>query len=659
MAMFQFLVFPVLVLSLISSATCKALDLKTFLRNTTTGTEPSFRFANRISKPLIGDDGKIYACSENNLFSFASKGTIARIIPLSYRCNVDIPPVSDGRGKVIYLIAEERILKVTPSDIVTSEPKVETLFSLNSTSEGSETIVGLSVSSLYSSVFITIRNRGLFAFYMWGQLRWSSGPMLYRFGYRQGCRKNITHCFFNTAPVVDQCEGTLYISNTEGQLYSLYIRQPHFRWIQDFSLVDKFLTITPGNNGRLFVAFPRKALLMALEVSTGNVLWQSTVGPLSMEDTLPIVDSNGWVSISSIDGYLYSFSPSGYLKKFLQKTASDSVAQVSPVLDCSGFAVYVSQTIMETKLIHNVGNYTYISGVNPQKLVVTLLAPATGTVYWIGTYPGDLSSFLSKTDLRYFASNERILLAFLSSGNQKLSWTCSQGESKFVYVDSDSERALLLFLLLQLVIIFMLAGIVRFCCVFWRKKRLQDHGLGKFLETRYSLHKKKRKIGKMISELEEKPVTNEVLEHLGELVKAKEGVEKKLTTSYSLGRDSVGSKRWSILPLYDGSSRGHSFRSAKKETVTIFRTLSSDDEHEDESTSGEGCISNRNSNETGRSNSSNEEKHIRSSSKGKEIIRDMPNVEYVAQGSGADHRQCEGILWRRKLFKRRTLSSTN
>lgn len=90
----------------------------------------------------------------------------------------------------------------------------------------------------------------------------------------------------------------MQISNTEGQLYSLYIRQPHFRWIQDFSLVDKFLTVTPGNNGRLFVTFPRKALLVALEVSTGNVLWQSTVGPLSMEDTLPIVDSNGKYNVA-------------------------------------------------------------------------------------------------------------------------------------------------------------------------------------------------------------------------------------------------------------------------------------------------------------------------------------------------------------------------
>lgn len=85
----------------------------------------------------------------------------------------------------------------------------------------------------------------------------------------------------------------LQIANTEGQLYSLYIRSPHFRWIQDFSSVDKLLTITSGNNGHLYAIFPKKALVMALDVSTGNVLWQNNVGPLSTENCSPIVDSNG------------------------------------------------------------------------------------------------------------------------------------------------------------------------------------------------------------------------------------------------------------------------------------------------------------------------------------------------------------------------------
>lgn len=83
------------------------------------------------------------------------------------------------------------------------------------------------------------------------------------------------------------------ISNTEGQVYSLYIRSPHFRWIQDFSSFDKLMAIISGNNGLLYVIFPRRALLMALEVSTGNVRWQNDVGPLSTDQSLPVVDTNG------------------------------------------------------------------------------------------------------------------------------------------------------------------------------------------------------------------------------------------------------------------------------------------------------------------------------------------------------------------------------
>jgi len=85
----------------------------------------------------------------------------------------------------------------------------------------------------------------------------------------------------------------MQISNTEGQVYSLYIRSPHFRWIQDFSSLDTLMTIVSGNNGLLYVIFPRRALVVALEVSTGDVLWQNGVGPLSTDRSLPVVDTNG------------------------------------------------------------------------------------------------------------------------------------------------------------------------------------------------------------------------------------------------------------------------------------------------------------------------------------------------------------------------------
>lgn len=49
-----------------------------------------------------------------------------------------------------------------------------------------------------------------------------------------------------------------------------------------------------------------------------------------------------------------------------------------------------------------------------------------------------------------------------------------------------NERAVLLFLFFQFVILLILGGTVRSCCVFWRKKKLQDHGLGRFLDKRVS-----------------------------------------------------------------------------------------------------------------------------------------------------------------------------
>ncbi|XP_026663843.1 protein GAMETE EXPRESSED 3 isoform X2 [Phoenix dactylifera] len=540
---------------------------------------PSVKTEKRLSNPLIRKDGR-----------------------------TDITPVADERGK-IYLIAEDRILQVIPSNIGTSEARVKIFFGQNSTVGGSGEIIGFSISILYSSLFVTVKNRGLFAILLHGELLWSAGPVLYRFGYRQGCKKNITDCYFSSAPIVDQCEGALYIANTEGQLYSLYIHSPHFRWIQDFSSVDKLLTITSGNNGHLYVIFPKKALVMALDVSTGNVLWQNNVGPLSTENCSPVVDSNGWMSVGSLDGFLYSFSPNGDLKKFLETTAPNSVIQVSPVADCSGFGVYISQTVMEGKSSRIIGNYTYISAMKPINIIFSLLAPATGTVYWTGKYPGELSSLLSKSHLRYFMLDERILLTFLSAGRignrlpcyttgQKIAWTCSQAKPKFVSMDTGNERAILLFLFFQFAIIITLAGVVRFCCIFWRKKKLQDHGLGRFLEKRRSLHSKRKMFSKMISELEKKAAedatTNEALDQLGEIVRAKEGVERKLSTSYSLGRDRIGSQRGSILPLYDGKTKSHSFHGSRKESVTIFNTIS-DTSTSVESSSGSDYSSNSSS----------------------------------------------------------------
>ncbi|KAL7232093.1 hypothetical protein ACSBR2_010164 [Camellia fascicularis] len=542
--------------------------------------------ARRLSKPLIRDDGRIYSCSERNLFAFESNGSIAWTVNLNYICNVGIAPIHGGSRK-IFLVAENKVLRINPLNIGTSESAVEVFFGSEAGDEEGE-IIGLSVSMLSSSVFINVKNKGLFAYRLQGQLLWIAGPLLYQSGYRQGCRKNDKDCYFTSTPVVDQCEATIYISNTEGELYALLVRSPRFKWIQDFSSLDKSFTITPGNNGLLYVTVPVRALVLALDVSTGTVLWQRSIGPLSTADCAPAVDSNGWISIGSLDGFLYSFSPIGVPKKFPKAAVLDSVVQVSPLLDCSGYAVYISQTEMEGKINHTIGEYTYISSMKPRNAVFTLLVPATGSIYWSESYSGQFSSLLSESDLQHFVLDERMLLAFITaskidnplpcrSTRQKLASSCSHAEPNRVSIYTGNARVVV-FLLFEFVILMVLVTIVRFCCLFWRKKKLQGQDLGKFLEKRRSLQLQKKAFDRTITEIKQKTaeeaVENEMIEKLGDLVRDKQDIERKLSTTYSLGRDRTGSKSKSLLPLYDGKTKSYSFQGSKKENVTIFHTLS-------------------------------------------------------------------------------------
>ena len=113
------------------------------------------------------------------------------------------------------MAAENRVLKVNLLNIGTSEPAAEVLLSFQpADKEGKGEIIGFSVSTLSSSMFINIRGRGLFAYSTRGQLLWSAGPVLNQFGYRQGCRRNVTDCYFTSVPVIDQCEATIYVRFT-------------------------------------------------------------------------------------------------------------------------------------------------------------------------------------------------------------------------------------------------------------------------------------------------------------------------------------------------------------------------------------------------------------------------------------------------------------
>ncbi|KAI3976869.1 hypothetical protein MKX01_008727 [Papaver californicum] len=301
------------------------------------------------------------------------------------------------------------------------------------------------------------------------------------------------------------------ISNTYGELYSLGIRNPQFKWIQDLSKFDKLLMITPGNNG--------------------------------------------WISIGSLDGFLYSFSPSRVLRKLPKANVLDSVVLVSQLLDCSGYAIYFPQTVMEGKISRTIGDFTYISAMKPKNVVFTMLVPATGSVYWSGTYTGQFTSFLNESNLQHFRMDERILLAFVTAGNkgnplscrttrQKLTSSCSLAKSKHLSLYTGNERTILLFLLFESLVLIILVSVVRFCCIFWRKEKLKDQNLRK-LEQKATA---------------EEALTHDVREKLGVLVKERYGIEWKLSTTYSLGRDKCKSISKSILPLYNDKTKSFSFK---------------------------------------------------------------------------------------------------
>lgn len=207
-----------------------------------------------------------------------------------------------------------------------------------------------------------------------------------------------------------------------------------------------------------------------------------------------------------------------------------------------------------------------------------------------------------------------------------------------------------------MVIVIQVVAIL-FCCIFWTKKRLKDKGLQKFLEKRVctlepvlilqfhivqtfiaspwlhfhllkmqrSLHIKRRILGKKILELEQKAAedasSNEALGQLGEMVKAKEDVERKLYGSYSLGRDEPSlEQQGSSLPLYHGKYRSHSFHSSQKESITIFNmpsdtssgtsSCSDDSESCSGTSSGEMELDARSEEEAGPSNTANVEEGV-------------------------------------------------
>ncbi|VFQ92027.1 unnamed protein product [Cuscuta campestris] len=574
--------------------------------------------APKLKLPLVGDDGRVYACSGRNFFAFESNGSIAWNLPLNHTCSPMIAPVNGGSTK-IYVVAEDRVLKINPLKAGgSSESAVQLFFGAKPIggSGGAESkswgeIVGIGVSVFSSRVLITVKRRGLFAYRLQGKLAWSAGPVKNQHGFRHGCRKTLTDCHFTSAPVIDHCEARAYVLNNGGELYAVSTSNPHFLWITDLSSYGNISTITAGNNGLVYVTVPAAAaLILAIDASKGNVLWQGSIGPLSSADYTPIVDSNGWVSVGSLDGFVYSFSQTGAVKKFPRVADQESVIQVRPILDCSGFAIYVSQTEMDEKVSQRIGDYTYISAMKPRSVTFTMLVPATGSLLLSEKYPGPFSSKLLNSDLKHFDCDEKVVLAFFAasrindpfqciSKRQKYAFSCSQIRP-MAYNSNypDNERGIVLFLLFESTLLLVLAALVRFCCLFWKKKKLRSRQLGEFLEKRRALQLQKKAFDRTISELEQKAteeaVGNEVIEELGDLVREREGIERKLSTTYSFGRDETTYMRGSkpvLLPLSDRTTRSYSFQDRNKESITLFHTVTDASSEDSQSDIAEAWIS--------------------------------------------------------------------
>lgn len=103
------------------------------------------------------------------------------------------------------VLAENRILRIDfPRNGTKSEP--EMFF------DPGETILGFAVSISSSSVYITVKDHGLYAYNMIRQQLWIAEPKTERFGYRLGCRKDYENCKFDSPPVIDSCEASIYVT---------------------------------------------------------------------------------------------------------------------------------------------------------------------------------------------------------------------------------------------------------------------------------------------------------------------------------------------------------------------------------------------------------------------------------------------------------------
>lgn len=112
----------------------------------------------------------------------------------------------------VYLVAGNRVLRVDTTNTRISKNATQVFLGPETGVEGMNEIIGLSISITSFCVLVTIKRTGLFAYSYDGKLRWSTGPVITQSKkYRQGCWKNFTDCFFDSAPVIDHCDANIYV----------------------------------------------------------------------------------------------------------------------------------------------------------------------------------------------------------------------------------------------------------------------------------------------------------------------------------------------------------------------------------------------------------------------------------------------------------------
>ncbi|KAI5063968.1 hypothetical protein GOP47_0020638 [Adiantum capillus-veneris] len=449
----------------------------------------------QLSKPTIGSDQLIYACANKEVVAFQGNGTIYWRVGMNQTCQTTIAPVIDYDGRV-YVAADQTVVVVTPPSSAAEKPSAADFFSMVPTMTlkaigNFSSITGLAVTS-WSSVLYINTGTGLHAFMFDGTPLWSTivqfnNSAMVSPKSMGSCAYNMTNCTLLPYLAVDECDGSIYVARTDGWLFSYATWQPFLRWSYalsaDIPLSAKVIT---GNNGRVYAAIAKYDMIYAISTELGTLVWQVKVGPLSEASCTPRVDLLGFVSVGSLDGFLYVISPDGaFVRKYLAANNLSLVSiLVAPVLDCSRKALFVAQTRVLSKTIMQKVDGTKGLGIT-QYLGINLymLAPSSGQVLWSTLYPGLFPAALLTRDLSLYTIDPDWLIAITAIANLSSSSLCESEEnlykascSEFLFTVSKTKNpgsnGPLIAFSISILIIFLLLSLLSalmYCC--WRKKQ--------------------------------------------------------------------------------------------------------------------------------------------------------------------------------------------